>query len=195
MAFPSISPNEVNVRMNVPMITTRSLSGREERLAAAIPFLNIDLEFDNISSEERRQIIGHHASVGGGLSNFSFTLPDDLKDNSAGFTGTLDLTNNTSAGATSFDIDSSADGTVLKAGDYVTFANHNKIYTVTADIVSTAGSASISIHPGLTTSVPSGTVINHTNVAATVVYQEQTLDYVVDPNLFGSFTITLKEDI
>lgn len=195
MAFPSIAPNRVEFTSNTPMIVTRALNGREERLSTQIPYFNLSATFDNVSATERRQIVGHHASVGGSLTSFAIELPEDIKDNSAGYTGTIAANGTYSAGDSSITVTTSGNGAVLKAGDLITFAGHNKVYQVKADVTATALSATVTIFPALLSAVSDTASITHTDVNATVRYSSDSLGYILDPNLFGSFTIDFREEI
>lgn len=195
MAFPDISPQQVEIAQNTPMITLKALNGREERLASEIPYFSVFATFENVSAAERRQIIGHHASVGGSLTAFDFPLPEDIKDNSVEFTGTITANGAANAGDSSIAVTTSADGAILKAGDYIRFDGHDKLYQVKADVTASSSSATITIFPALLSAVANAEGVFHTDLNINVRYLNDNIGYTVDPNLFGDFTIGFKENI
>jgi hypothetical protein len=195
MAFPDIAPNRTEISQQTPMIVLQALNGREERLATRIPFFTIINTYENLTAAERRQIIGHHASVGGSLTAFSIELPEDVKDSSAGYTGAITVDGAHTAGDTTVDITTASDGAILKAGDYIKFAGHNKLYQVTADVTAASSSATVSIFPALLDSLSNAEVVSHTDVNIVVRYASDDIMYAMDPNLFGTLSISFKEDI
>jgi hypothetical protein len=97
-----------------------------------------------------------------GKENFTI-LPPEIEDARGTASGTPNGT--ASAGATSITLGGSGTGT-LKAGDFIKFANHDKVYMVVAD-QSDISTGSLTIEPPLITSV-SSTDIQYDNVPFTV---------------------------
>ena len=94
----------------------------------------------------------------------SFTIiPPEIEDARGTASGTPNGT--ASAGATSITIGGSATGT-LKAGDFIKFANHDKVYMVVADQADIS-TGTLTIEPPLVTAV-SSTNIQYDNVPFTV---------------------------
>ena len=97
-----------------------------------------------------------------GKENFTI-IPPEVEDARGTASG---IPNGTaSAGATSITLGGTGTGT-LKAGDFIKFANHDKIYMVVAD-QSDISTGSLTIEPPLTTAVSSSD-ITYDNVPFTV---------------------------
>ena len=94
--------------------------------------------------------------------NFTI-IPPEVEDARGTASGTPHGT--ASAGATSITLGGTGTGT-LKAGDFIKFANHDKVYMVVAD-QSDISTGSLTIEPPLTTAVSSSN-ITYDNVPFTV---------------------------
>jgi hypothetical protein len=97
-----------------------------------------------------------------GKENFTI-IPPEVEDARGTASGTPHGT--ASVGATSITLGGTGTGT-LKAGDFIKFANHDKIYMVVAD-QSDISTGSLTIEPPLTTAVSSSD-ITYDNVPFTV---------------------------
>jgi hypothetical protein len=85
--------------------------------------------------------------------NFTI-IPPEVEDARGTASGTPHGT--ASAGATSITLGGTGTGT-LKAGDFIKFANHDKVYMIVAD-ASDISSGTITIEPPLTTAVSSSNI-------------------------------------
>ena len=97
-----------------------------------------------------------------GKENFTI-IPPEVEDARGTASGTPNGT--ASAGATSITLGGTGTGT-LKAGDFIKFANHDKVYMVVAD-QSDISTGSLTIEPPLITAVSSSD-ITYDNVPFTV---------------------------
>jgi hypothetical protein len=97
-----------------------------------------------------------------GKENFTI-IPPEVEDARGTASGTPHGT--ASAGATSITLGGTGTGT-LKAGDFIKFASHDKVYMVVAD-QSDISTGSLTIEPPLTTAVSSSN-ITYDNVPFTV---------------------------
>ena len=97
-----------------------------------------------------------------GKENFTI-IPPEVEDARGTASGTPHGT--ASAGATSITLGGTGTGT-LKAGDFIKFANHDKVYMIVAD-QSDISTGSLTIEPPLTTAVSSSN-ITYDNVPFTV---------------------------
>ena len=97
-----------------------------------------------------------------GKENFTI-VPPEVEDARGTASGTPHGT--ASAGATSITLGGTGTGT-LKAGDFIKFSNHDKIYMVVAD-QSDISTGSLTIEPPLTTAVSSSD-ITYDNIPFTV---------------------------
>ena len=104
----------------------------------------------------------------------TFTVIPPATESDAQGTASGTPTGTASAGATSITLGGSGSGT-LKAGDYIKFANHNKVYMVVAD-QSDISTGSLTIEPPLTTAV-SGANITFDDVPFTVSLTSDIQEY------------------
>lgn len=83
---------------------------------------------------------------------------------------------------------------ILKAGDYIKFNGHAKVYMVTADADSDAGGlATLSIEPALVTSPGADEGITVDDVPFTVAFAQDVAETSIRPPLLFSFQISLVE--
>ena len=85
---------------------------------------------------------------------------------------------------------------IFKAGDYLKFANHDKVYTVSADVSSSgAGAATIAIEPALITSPADDSAITYTSVPFTVALTTRVQEFSTGTTGLFEFEIDLEEVI
>jgi hypothetical protein len=127
-----------------------------------------------------------------GKENFTI-IPPEVEDARGTASGTPHGT--ASAGATSITLGGTGTGT-LKAGDFIKFANHDKVYMVVAD-QSDISTGSLTIEPPLTTAVSSSN-ITYDNVPFTVYLTNDMQEFGVvgadkDGNLLYQFEFDVEE--
>lgn len=127
-----------------------------------------------------------------GKENFTI-IPPEVEDARGTASGTPHGT--ASAGATSITLGGTGTGT-LKAGDFIKFANHDKVYMVVAD-QSDISTGSVTIEPPLTTAVSSSN-ITYDNVPFTVYLTNDMQEFGVvgadkDGNLLYQFEFDVEE--
>ena len=96
---------------------------------------------------------------------FQISLPD-LKNAKGDVSGVVETNGTASAGDTSVTVDGMT-GT-LKAGDFVKFNGHSKVYMVVADATASAGSATLTIEPPLRENLSDNEVVTYDGVEFTV---------------------------
>ena len=124
--------------------------------------------------------------------NFTI-IPPEIEDARGTASGTPHGT--ASAGATSITLGGTGTGTLL-SGDYIKFANHDKVYMVVAD-QSDISTGSLTIEPPLTTAVSSSN-ITYDNVPFTVhltndVQEFGSVGADKDGNLLYQYELDLEE--
>ena len=127
-----------------------------------------------------------------GKENFTI-IPPEVEDARGTASGTPHGT--ASAGATSITLGGTGTGT-LKAGDFIKFANHDKVYMVVAD-QSDISTGSLTIEPPLTTAVSSSN-ITYDNVPFTVHLTNDMQEFGVvgadnNGNLLYQYEIDVEE--
>mgnify|MGYP001361599143 FL=1 len=154
-------------------------------------------------------IVGKRSDIYGELMAFiikqrsqkeNFTIiPPEVEDARGNVSGTV-LVNGTHAiGDTTIDIDGMT-GT-LKAGDFVKFASHNKVYMVVADATADGSNeATITIEPPLRTALADDSVVTYDNVPFTVHLTNDIQEFGVvgadgSGNLLYKFEIDVEETV
>ena len=101
--------------------------------------------------------------------NFTITFPSYL--NTQGNENTTINVNGVHAvGDTTIDIDGfHADGDHrLKAGDFIKFSGHSKVYMIMADVIASSNAATVTIEPPLTTALANDETVTYDSVPFTV---------------------------
>jgi hypothetical protein len=82
----------------------------------------------------------------------------------------------------------------LKAGDFVKFSNHNKMYQLTEDAtIDSSGNLTLSIWPGLYSAITTTTDAVYWDVAFTVFNTEQVQEYEFGIGDQASISLKLHE--
>tara|TARA_R100000773_G_C4151334_1_gene73283 strand:- start:18 stop:629 length:612 start_codon:yes stop_codon:yes gene_type:complete len=154
-------------------------------------------------------IVGKRSDIYGELMAFimkqrsqkeNFTIiPPEVEDARGNVSGTV-LVNGTHAiGDTTIDIDAMT-GT-LKAGDFVKFASHSKVYMVVADATADGSNeATITIEPPLRTALVDDSVVTYDNVPFTVHLTNDIQEFGVvgadgSGNLLYKYEIDVEEAV
>jgi len=112
--------------------------------------------------------------------------PPIYKDSSGTATGTLLANGSASAGDSSIACDGLT-GT-LKAGDFIKFAGHDKVYTLTAD-----ATTSLAIEPPLLSAVADNEAITYNDVPFTMAFQDDKQELSMGIDQMVGFSIKLVE--
>ena len=200
-AFPISNANfsTMGIRSIQNTIISKSLSGKK-----------LSRQIDNQRfGFTAKIIIGKRSDIYGELMAFimkqrsqkeNFTIiPPEVEDARGNVSGTV-LVNGTHAiGDTTIDIDGMT-GT-LKAGDFVKFASHNKVYMVVADATADGSNeATITIEPPLRTALVDDSVVTYDNVPFTVHLTNDIQEFGVvgadgSGNLLYKFEIDVEEAV
>jgi hypothetical protein len=133
-------------------------------------------------------------------SKENFTIiPPELEDARGNVSGTVLVNGVHAVGDTTIDIDGMT-GT-LKAGDFVKFASHNKVYMVVADATADGSNeATITIEPPLITALTNDSAVTYDNVPFTVhlvndIQEFGTSGADKDGNLLYQFELDVEETL
>ena len=133
-----------------------------------------------------------------GKENFTI-IPPELEDARGNVSGTVLVNGVHAVGDTTIDIDAMT-GT-LKAGDFVKFASHNKVYMVVADATADGSNeATITIEPPLITALANDSSVTYDNVPFTVhlindIQEFGTVGADKDGNLLYQFELDVEETL
>ena len=155
-------------------------------------------------------IIGKRSDVYGELMAFimkqrsrkeNFTIiPPEIEDARGNETGTVLVNGVHAVGDTTIAMDAFAsDGAGrFKAGDFIKFASHDKVYMVVSDVTSSSNAATVTIEPPLTTALADDSVVTYDNVPFTVHLTNDVQDFGTvgadkDGNLLYQFELDVEE--
>ena len=133
-----------------------------------------------------------------GKENFTI-IPPEIEDARGNVSGTVLVNGVHAIGDTTIDIDGMT-GT-LKAGDFVKFASHNKVYMVVADATADGSNeATITIEPPLITALTNDSVVTYDNVPFTVhlindIQEFGTVGADKDGNVLYQFELDVEETL
>lgn len=194
--FPSIPFTAINFSSVNPTRVTRSINGREQRLAVGSQRYEMVSNFSRLTQTQQRQLSAFIEEMRGSLTAFDLQLPDYLADSTGNFTGTITVAANASAGATSVTITSAAAGgvVVLRAGDYIRFSNHTKLYQVKTTVTAAIGDETLALTQPLRSAVVgSTTTITHRDVKMSARFESNNQEFRVDTNQFTDFNLFFVE--
>ena len=155
-------------------------------------------------------IIGKRSDVYGELMAFimkqrsrkeNFTIiPPEIEDARGSETGTVLVNGVHAVGDTTIAMDGFAsDGAGrFKAGDFIKFASHDKVYMVVSDVTSSSNAATVTIEPPLTTALADDSVVTYDNVPFTVHLRNDIQEFGAvgadkDGNLLYQFELDVEE--
>ena len=133
-----------------------------------------------------------------GKENFTI-IPPEVEDARGNVSGTVLVNGVHAVGDTTITVDAMT-GT-LKAGDFVKFASHNKIYMVVADVTADGSNeATVTIEPPLLTALADDSVVTYDNVPFTVHLTNDIQEFGVagadkDGNALYQFEFDVEESL
>ena len=140
------------------------------------------LKYTRLTRAEWATLFSWLMTQGGEGGSFTFYPPvfGDVQGTAA---GSPKVKTTTAAGQTSIPSKGwTAGQTVLKAGDFLKFASHAKVYMATADVVADgSGEATIALRPGLLSQVAANEAITVSNVPFTCAVDGDTLEAEMMP--------------
>jgi len=184
-------PKDAELHSNQPVIESISSSGRRQSRIVDGHLWLITCTYDKMERDKIAPLFAFSINQIG--SSFDVILPQFASPLCVG-TGSPTSSSSGSVGdntinATGF---TSVTG-VMKAGDIIKFANHTKVYMLTADVNS--GSATLSFQPKLIEPVPSGQPIIIRDVPFRMFFDDNILKWKTTAPTISTYTLKLKESI
>ena len=111
-------------------------------------------------------------------------IPPKIKDALGSETTTISVNGSHTAGDNTIAIDGfNADSAgSLKAGDFIKFANHTKVYMVVADVTPSSNAATVTIEPPLIEALANDETVTYDNVPFTVYLESSVQQYSLGIN-------------
>jgi len=186
----------VNFKINTPVLTTDTFSGKRRRVALGTSFYTFTAKYSNVTAYSMGAVTGFLAAQLGQFDNFSIIVDELSYSKSPNPPSTTPATSATlAAGSNSVTLTNCGNTkTVLAAGDFFKFANHTKVYMAVNDIVSSAGgSATLTFSGACVNSVPSGTNLTITAVPFNVICDNEIQEYTVGNGGISTMSVDFRE--
>jgi len=152
----------VNLKSTHNNLKSTTISGRVQVRTIGGQKWEFSAKYNPMTRAEFQPVFAFVTSQQGSLGTFTI-VPPVVGSTSGTATGTALVNGATGVGATSVPVDGFT-GTI-KAGDFIKFASHDKVYMVTADLT---GAGTLNIQPALVAAVADDNQITYNNVPFTV---------------------------
>jgi len=159
MSYPTTPEfSAIKVESRHSNVRTETRSGRTQVRSLGAQRWSFTAKYNDLTRDEFAPVFAFVVGTGSGVDSFDI-VPPVISDSKGNVSGTA-LTNGAhSIGDSTIAIDGIS-GTI-KAGDFIKFAGHDKVYMVTAD---RTGAGIMSIHPPLISAVANDAQITYDNV-------------------------------
>jgi len=131
--------------------------------------------------------------------NFTI-IPPEIEDARGNESGTVLVNGVHAVGDTTIALDGFAgDGAGrFKAGDFIKFASHTKVYMVVSDVTSSSNASTVTIEPPLVATLADDSVVTYNNVSFTVYLTSDIQEFGVsgadkDGNLYYEYQFDVEE--
>jgi hypothetical protein len=196
-AFPtSKKPRVFNFASNRPNTTAYTLSGKRSVKQFAAQYFSFSVQMPPMIQADFQAFHAFLVKQKGSFDTFTFQYP---LENQGADKGETDIAVNGTAaiGATQVPLDGFSNSTtgVLKAGDLIKFANHNKVYMVTADESSNGSGevAAVDIEPPLQAALVNNEAVTVNQPSFTVALAQDDVLYSTDPAGLFSLAFDVRE--
>jgi len=161
----------INVTSLQPNLMSETRSGRRQVRSIGSQRWSITATYNPMTRAEFMPVYAFVLSQKGQLETFQF-VPPVIGTTAGTATGSVTTNGSSAIGATSVTI-AGLTG-ILKAGDFIKFATHSKVYMVTAD---RSGAGAMTIEPPLFVAVAGSTAITYNSVPFTVRFNNDVQQY------------------
>jgi len=196
-AFPT-SPisNGINITSNQTTIVSTAINGRRQARQLQNQRWSMTVSFPPMTRASFAPIFAFITAQRGRKESFTYTPP--IIDDSLGTeTGSV-LVNGVHAVAdTTIAMDAFAgDGAGrFKAGDFIKFASHDKVYMVVSDVTSSSNAATVTIEPPLTTALADNSAVTYDSVPFTVALKNDVQEFQIGQDALYRYELDFIEVI
>ena len=192
MAFPtSPKPRSIRIKSITPnMVSETHSMKRQVRQRGAHRWV-IEASYPAMTREQFAPLWAFVVAQKGQYSTFDY-VPEGISNSSGNLVGTL-VSGVASAGASTIASITGLQSGLLKAGDFIKFSGHSKVYMLTADIETESGFSTINIEPPLSQSVSSDDTIISENVPFKMALSQDQQETSININSMHSFELFLNE--
>ena len=196
-AFPT-SPisNGINITSNQTTIVSTAINGRRQARQLQNQRWSMTVSFPPMTRASFAPIFAFITAQRGRKESFTYTPP--LIDDALGTeTGSVLVNGVHAVGDTTIAMDAFAgdgDGR-FKAGDFLKFASHDKVYMVVSDVTSSSNAATVTIEPPLTTALADNEAVTYDSVPFTVALKNDVQEFQIGQDAFFRYELDFIEVI
>ena len=196
-AFPT-SPisNGINIKSNQTTIVSTAINGRRQARQLQNQRWSMTVSFPPMTRASFSPIFAFITAQRGRKESFTYTPP--IIDDALGTeTGSVLVNGVHAVGDTTIAMDAFAgdgDGR-FKAGDFLKFASHDKVYMVVSDVTSSSNAATVTIEPPLTTALADDSAVTYDSVPFTVALKNDIQEFVIGQDALYRYELDFIEVI
>ena len=189
-------PADIKVSSFTPTLVSQTQSLKRQVRRRGGQRWAFEVNFPPMTRAEFAPIYAFCLAQRGQYETFTF-VPPVVSDPQGTATGTPLANGAHSAGDNTIVTDGWSNSiTALKAGDFLKFSGHNKVYMVTADATSDgSGNSTLTVEPPLLAAVADNEAITVSDVPFTVALTTDTQEYSAGPPNVYEFNLSLIEVI
>lgn len=194
--FPS-SPaaSDIQVQSIEPTLVSTTISLKRQVRSRGGQRWMLNVSFPPMTRAEFAPIYAFSVKQKGQYETFTYVPP--TISTTRGSSGETPVVNGAiSAGAVTASVDglTASTSNILRAGDFIKFSDHTKIYMVTDDMSSDgSGEATLNFHPAATEAIPDDATITIASVPFTVSFQDDVREFGTNITNLYSYEINLIE--
>lgn len=196
-AFPTTPiANAIRIKNNQTTIVSTSISGRRQARQLQNQRWEMTVSFPPMTRTNFAPIFAFINSQRGRKESFTYTPP--IIDDALGTeTGSVLVNGVHAVGDTTIAMDGFAgDGAGrFKAGDYIKFASHDKVYMVVSDVTSSSNAATVTIEPPLTTALADNSAVTYDSVPFTVALKNDAQEFQIGQDALFRYELDFIEVI
>ena len=196
-SFPSSpEPSSINIKSNQTTMVSVAISGRRQARQLQNQRWSMEVGFPPMTRSEFAPIMAFIVSQRGKKESFQFT-PVIIDDALGVETGSVLVNGVHAVGDTTIAMDAfAADGSGrFKAGDFIKFGGHNKVYMVVSDVTSSSNAATVTIEPPLTTALSDNDTVVYDSVPFTVALSNDIQEFGLPSDAFFRYEMKFIEVI
>ena len=195
--FPTtIKPSSLSLQDNRPNLINQSVSGKRVTRKYGAQFFTLDITLPPLSKDDSMDVFAFLKKQQNSFDKFDYTYP--ITNRGANRTQTDIVVNGShSVGDSTIALSGFDNSTsnVLKAGDVIKFANHDKIYMITDDenANSSGEVAAVDIEPPLQAAVVNNEAVTVNQPSFTVALVQDDVLYSTDAAGFFTLSFDVRE--
>ena len=199
--FPTtVKPTKISVSIEQPTLTSTTNALTTQRRSLGAHRIQLEYTYPPMDADEMQPFIGFFNAMQGQAKAFKLNVPKELINDSTHITDSTvkDVTASYGVGSREVIVNNFDNNltTAIKAGNFIQFDNHDKIYVIAADGGShTDGTCRIRFEPGLLTAITSGESLNRfsDDIPLHAIFASSTIEFDVNSALLYGFKINFIE--